>query len=213
VTGLVDLGLAIHPAADGEGRDGAETPREYFRRFLRSRATRPSDLQWYFDQALADFGQIADVQLAIEELADRLATLIGFGTVREPGDDHAVWSSDGFHLIVWVLDMPATVARLSTLSQQRDRAAQALGAASLDRVSCLIVLGGAINQRLLQDTVMLRRVQDHVRVVTAGGLMALGALIERGALGLEDARCLLRPATALADSIISVADRASTRSR
>lgn len=213
MTGLADLGVTRPgtdaPAGSKSSRDATESPREYFRSYLRLRADRPSDLRWYFDQALPDFSRSEEVRLAVEELVDRLGTLVGFDVTRE-ADDRAVWSSGGSHLLVWVLDMPMALARLSRLAHARDEAAQSLGVPALDRVTCLAVLCGAVNQRLLDDTVMLRRVQDRVRLVTVDGLQAVGATLERGGLSHEDVRCLLRPPGALADPMIALADRAAS---
>jgi hypothetical protein len=215
VTGLADLGIARRggaTASPASVRDAAlESPREYFRSYLQLRAARPSDLQWYFDQALPGFTRNPEVRLAVEELVDRLGVLVGFDAARPEGAEYGTWSSNGTHLLVWVLDMPMAVARLSRLALARDAAAQALGVPALDAVSCLVVLCGAVNQRLLDDTMMLRRVQDHVRVATADGLMTLGTAVERGGLSHDDVRCLLRPAGALVDPLIALADRASAR--
>ncbi len=203
---------AVVAAAVEQPRDPAsESPRQYLRRHLRQTAKRPSDLRWYFDQALGAFSQDAEVRLAVEELVDHLGGLLGFDVARDDPAERATWSSGHVQLLVWVLDMPMAVARLSRLAHVREAALHSPGTAADDRVSGLVVVCGPVNHRLLEDTVALRRVQDQVRLVTVDGLMALGAAVERG-LPHQDARTLLQPAGALADPLVTLVARVSSRS-
>lgn len=204
----VAAGANLATAGAGSRDPSAESPRQYFRRHLEQLAQRPSDLRWYFDQSLPSFSQDAEVRLAVEELVDRLGALMGFEVTRDESSGRATWTSGHSHLLVWVLDVPATVARLSRLAHEREAALHALAAPAADRVSCLVVVCGPLNRRLLEDTVALRRVQDHVRLVSAEGLVTLGAAVERG-VPHEDARTLLQPAGALADPLIALAGRPS----
>jgi hypothetical protein len=212
VTALADLGrLGLRlSAADvaAEPPDALESPREYFRRYLRLRAASPADLRWYFDQALPGFSHSAEVRLAVEELVDRLGALLGFETSRAEGSEWGLWSSGGSHLLVWVMDTGMTVARMSRVTRARDLAVGMLGVPAADLVSCLGVVCGPVNHRLIEDTVALRRAQDQVRLVTIDGLLALGALVERRACTHEEGLRLLRPAGAFADPLIALAGRA-----
>jgi hypothetical protein len=196
------MGVAAGPA------DALESPREYFRRYLDLRAAGPADLRWYFDQALPGFSESAEVRLAVEELVDRLGAMLGFDTSRANDSEWGRWSSGGSHLLVWALDTAMTVARMSRLVRERDLAVGTLGVPTANLVSCLVVVCGPVNHRLIEDTVALRHARGHVRLVTVDGLLALGGLMERRACTHEEALRLLRPAGAFADPLIALAGRA-----
>jgi hypothetical protein len=76
------------------------------------------------------------------------------------------------------------------------------------RATCLLVLCGDVNQRLLDDTVALRRASDHVRLVTVDSLRVLASLVEGRVVTGEGARLLLSPPGAFADPMIALTTEA-----
>ena len=187
----------------------AETPRQYFRRFLGQHAPRTSDLAWYFDQALPRFSQGADVRLAVEELIDQAGRIAGFDVVREETDGYGVWSSvGGSHVLVWVLDPATAIRQIGHAGRARDAWLAGATAPAGARATCLLVLCGEANQRLVDDTVALRRASDHVRLVTVDSLRVLASLVEGRVVTEDGARLLLSPTGAFADPMIALTTEA-----
>ena len=199
--------LGLDPAA--LDTVAAETPRQYFRRFLRQHAPRTSDLAWYFDQALPRFSQGADVRLAVEELIDQAGRIAGFDVVREETDGYGVWASaGGSHVLVWVLDAATAIRQIGHAGRARDAWLAGAAAPAGASATCLLVLCGEVNRRLLDDTVALRRALDHVRLVTVDSLRVLVSLVEGRVVTGDGARLLLAPAGAFADPMIALTTEA-----
>ena len=189
---------------------GVETPRLYFRRHLRERTARSADLTWYLGEAVPRIAGSDEVRLAVEELVDRLGTFLGFTPARDGDADHAVWSSaDGSRLVVWVVEASRAVGRVGAGLHTRDRLLGSMPIPEEDRLTCLYVVCGAVNERRIDEAVALRRASRHTRLVTIDALMAACALLERGALAHEDVLALLRPPSALADAGVALAGRAA----
>jgi hypothetical protein len=199
--------LGLDPAA--LDTTPAETPREYFRRFLSQHAPGTADLAWYFDQALPRFSEGADVHLAVEELIDQIGRIAGFDVVREETDGYGLWSSaGGSHLLVWVLEAATALRQIGHAGRARDAWLAGTAAPAGARATCLLVLCGAVNQRLLDDTVALRRASDHVRLITVDSLRVLASHVESGVVTGEGARLLLSPPGAFADPMIALTTEA-----
>ena len=195
----------VHPAHDA----AAETPREYFRRFLGLNAPGLSDLNWYFDEAVPRFGDGADVRLAVEELIDQIGRIVGFDAQRDEADGYGVWASaGGSHLLVWALDGAMALRQIGHAARSRDRLlAESTVPAGAD-ATCLFVLCGEVNRRLLDDTVALRRASDQVRLISVESLRVLAALVEGRVLTHDGARLLLSPPSAFADPMIALTTEA-----
>ena len=132
----------------GVAAAGTESPRAFFRRFLAERVLRGSDLNWYFDQALPHFGESDEVRLAVEEIVDRLARLVGFDVAREDEASHAVWTSPGGHqMLVWVLDRATAVWLEADIDTLVDR---------VRRRSTRPLLKGRDPRKVLSDLAELR---------------------------------------------------------
>lgn len=188
--------------------DGVEPPRLYFRRHLQEQTARSADLTWYLDQAVPRIAGSGEVRLAVEELVDRLGTFLGFTPARDGDADHAVWSSaDGSRLLVWVVEASRVVGRVGAGLHTRDRLLGSMPIPEEDRLTCLHVVCGAVNERHLDEAVALRRASRHTRLVTIDALMAACGLFEGGALSHDDVRALLRPPSALADAGVALAGR------
>jgi hypothetical protein len=198
VTELDLESTALHPIA-------AETPREYFRRFLSQHAPGAPELAWYFDQALPRFSEGAEVRLAVEELIDQIGRIAGFDVVRGEADGYGVWSApSGWHLLVWVLDGATATRQIGHAGRARDAWQAGATAPAGARGTCLLVLCGEVNHRLLDDTVAVRRASDHVRLITVDSLRVLASLVESRVVTTDGARILLSPAGAFADPMIAL---------
>ena len=183
----------------------SESPRQYFRRHLQCHTSTAADLTWYLDQSVPRFTGSAEVRLAVEELVDRLGSFLGFSTSRADADEHSVWASvTGQHFIVWTTDSTRAVARVGAGSHIRGRLLASPGVESDDLLTCVYVVCGAVNERLLNEAVGLRRASRQVRLVTVDALLALTRLAESGALDHDHVVTLLRPASALADATIAL---------
>ena len=187
----------------------AETPREYFRRFLSQHAPGTSDLGWYFDQALPRFSEGADIRLAVEELIDQIGRIAGFDVVREETDGYGLWSSvGGSHLLVWALDAATALRQIGHAGRARDAWLAGAAAPAGAQATCLLVLCGDVNQRVLDDTVALRRASDQVRLITVDSLRVLASLVEGRVVTVEGARLLLSPPGAFADPMVALTTEA-----
>ena len=183
-----------------------ESPRQYFRRHLQEQTSAPRDLLWYLDQSVPRFSGSAEVRLAVEELVDRLGAFLCFGVGRLDNDDYAVWTSPrGPRLVVWVESATRAVARMATMAHARTRLLASLDVARDDDLSCLCVLAGPGDERLLNEAVALRRATRELRLVSTSSLVPLAEAVEAGRLSHADVLTLLRPASALADGAIGVA--------
>ena len=63
---------------------------------------------------------------------------------------------------------------------------------------------GAVNERLLNEAVGLRRASGQVRLLTIDALSALTGLAEPGTLTHDQVVSVLRPASALADTTVAL---------
>jgi hypothetical protein len=189
-----------------------ESPRQYFRRHLQCHTSTAADLTWYLDQSVPRFAGSAEVRLAVEELVNRLGDFLGFSTSRADADEYSLWASaTGQHFIVWTMDSTSVVARIGAGSHTRDRLLVSTAVETDDQLTCVYVVCGAANERLLNEAVGLRRATRQVRLVTVEALAALTRLAESGALAHDHVVTLLRPASALADATIALLPFTSRR--
>lgn len=182
-----------------------ESPRQYFRRHLQRHTSSAADLAWYLDQSVPRFSGSAEVRLAVEEIVDRLGDFLGFSTSRADDEEHSVWASPaGQHFIVWTMEATRAVARVGAGAHTRDRLLASIAVDSEDRLTCVYVVCGTVNERLLNEAVGLRRATRQVRLLTIDALADLAALAESATLSHEQIVGVLRPASALADATIAL---------
>ena len=182
-----------------------ESPRQYFRRHLQCHTSSAADLAWYLDQSVPRFAGSSEVRLAVEEVVDRLGDFLGFSSSRTDDDEYSVWASaTGQHFIVWTVDATRAVARVGAGAHTRDRLLASIAVDSDERLTCLYVLCGAVNERLLNEAVGLRRASGHVRLLTIDALSALAGLAESLTLTHDQVVSVLRPASALADTTVAL---------
>jgi hypothetical protein len=191
--------------------DGVETPRSYFRRHLAENSASPSDLSWYFEQALPHVGESAEVLLAAEELVDRLAQLVGFRVERDDSGSAAWTSPTGHQLLVWIVDRAGAVAAIAAASRARDARLVSEHVTPWTDVTCLILVCGPVNQRGPGDALVLRRAGDHQRFSTVDALRTLAGLYERGVVSHEQLLAVLKPPSAFADPLVALLDRVADR--
>lgn len=190
----------------------AESPRQYFRRHLRTHTSSATDLTWYLDQSVPRFSGSAEVRLAVEELVDRLGDFLGFSTDRNDRDDYSVWASPtGQQFMVWAMESSRAVACVGAGSHARERMLASLTVGSDEQVTCLYVVCGAAHERLLNEAVSLRRASRHVRIVTIDALTALARMADCAALAHDQIVTVLRPASALADAAIALLPSTAAR--
>jgi hypothetical protein len=177
---------------------------------LRLHTKGTEDLTWYFIQSVPRFGTDPEVQLAVEELVDQLGRILGFEALREDDAASAVWTSPaGWHLLVWVVDAQNAATRLGKIGHARDALLAAVQVPTDDRVTCLCIVCGAANQRLLTDVLDLRRQAAHVRLIGIDALIRMAETVEHRGLSHDEVITLLRPASPFADAVVSlVASRA-----
>ncbi len=181
------------------------SPREWFRGYLRLHTRGTADLTWYFLQSVPRFGTDPEVQLAVEELVDQLGRILGFEALRDEDAGSAVWTSPaGWHLLVWVVDAQHAATRLGKIGHARDALLAAVQVPTDDRVTCLCIVCGAANQRLLTDVLDLRRQAAHVRLVGVDALIRMAETVERRGLSHDEVITLLRPASPFADAVVSL---------
>jgi hypothetical protein len=184
---------------------GTWSPREWFRGYLRLHTSGTADLTWYFIQSVPRFGSDPEVQLAVEELVDQLGRILGFEPLRDDDAASAVWTSPaGWHLLVWVVDAPSAATRLGKIGHARDAVLASVQVPTDDRVTCLCVVCGTANQRLLTDVLDLRRQSAHVRLIGIDALIRLAETAEGRGLSHDDIVALLRPASPFADRVVSL---------
>ncbi len=190
---------------DGAAPAALESPRQFFRRHLQRQTSAAADLTWYLDQSVPRFAASAEVRLAVEEMVDRLGEFLGFSATRGEQDDHAVWRSAGGHvLLVRVLDAAGVVAAIGAGLHARDRALASPVVESAGALSCLLVVCGQADERRVNEAVALRRASLHMRIIGIAALAELAGRAEAAQLGHEQVVTLLRPASALADTMMGV---------
>jgi hypothetical protein len=184
---------------------GTWSPREWFRGYLRQHIRGTGDLTWYFIQSVPRFGSDPEVQLAVEELVDQLGRFLGFEARRDDDTASAVWTSPaGRHLLVWVVDAQHAATRLGKIGHARDAVLASVQVPTDDRVSCLCIICGDANQRLLTEVLDLRRQSPHVRLIGIDALIRLAETAERRGLSHDEIVSLLRPASPFADAVVSL---------
>lgn len=189
-----------------------ESPRLFFRRHLQQRTATAADLAWYFDESTPRFAGSAEVRLAVEELVDRLGTFLGFDVARGDQDSSALWTSPlGPRLLVWVDSGTRAVATMTSALHRRTQLLATLDVARDGELTCLFVLVGTCDERLMNEAVTLRRASRQLRLISVPSLMSLTDTVDRGRFGHREALGLLRPPSALADGIVEVVAQGSTR--
>jgi hypothetical protein len=187
------------------GGVNADPPRLYFRKHLEQHTARAVDLVWFLDQSVPKFAGSAEVRLAVEELIDRLAFFLGLAPTRDDDSEYGVWSSpDGAYLVVMAVDAARAVPSVSAGLHARDQLLASIAVASEEQLTCLQVICGKANDRLLNEAVHLRRASRHVRFITVDALMRLAGLVETGTMTTDQAVGVLRPPGALADQVIAL---------
>jgi hypothetical protein len=96
------------------------------------------------------------------------------------------------------------VARVGAGAHTRDCLLASIAVDSDERLTCLYVVCGAVNERLLNEAVGFRRASGHVRLLTIDALSALTGLAESLTLTHDQVVSVLRPASALADTTIAL---------
>lgn len=188
-----------------DGGVNADPPRLYFRKHLEQNTSKAEDLVWFLDQSVPKFGGSAEVRLAVEELIDRLGFFLGLTPTRDDDSEYSVWSSpDGAYLVVMAVDAARAVPSVSAGLHLRDRLLTSIAVASEEQVTCVNVVCGTANERLLNEAVHLRRASRHVRFITVDALMRLAGLVETGKVSTNQAVAVLRPPGALADQVVAL---------
>lgn len=190
-----------------DGGVNADSPRLFFRNHLQQQTARAVDLVWFLDQSIPKFAGSAEVRLAVEELIDRLGFFLGLTTARDDGSgsDHGIWSSpDGTCLVVMAVDPTRAVPSVSAGLHARDRLLASVAVASEQQLTCLHVVCGTANERLLNEAVHLRHATRHLRFISVDALMRLAGLVEAGHVSSEQAVAVLRPPSALADPVVAL---------
>jgi hypothetical protein len=181
-----------------------ETPRQYFRRHLHQQTASAGDLVWYLDQSVPRFGTSDEVRLAVEELVDRLGEFAGFNTSRADDAGHGLWASPrGQRLIVWVEEAGRAVALVGSGTHTRTRLLGTTAVEREDQLTCLYVLVGTLDERLLNEAVALRRAGRHVRLISVPALLDLSRAAGAGLRTHDDVLAALRPPSALADDLVA----------
>jgi hypothetical protein len=111
-------------------------------------------------------------------------------------------------VLVWVLDPATAIRQIGHAGRARDAWLAGATAPAGASATCLLILCGEANQRLLDDTVALRRASDHVRLVTVDSLRVLASLVEGRVVTEDGARLLLSPTGAFADPMIALTTEA-----
>ena len=187
------------------GADQVETPRQFFRRHLLRHTATATDLSWYLEQSVPRFSGSGEVRLAVEELVDRLGDFLGFTTERREGEDFSRWASPvQQHFVVWTVDGAQCVSAVASGGAVRDRLLAALTVPSSELLTCVYVVCGDVNERRINDGVGLRRATEFTRVITIDALADLASRAGSASIGHEEAVAILKPASVLADSTISL---------
>jgi hypothetical protein len=190
----------------------AESPRIFFRRHLQQRTAAAADLAWYFDESTPRFAGSAEVRLAVEELVDRLGAFLGFGVARGDTNPCALWTSPlGPRLVVLVDTGVRAVATMTSALHRRTQLLGTLGVGRDDDLTCLFVLVGSCDERLMNDAVTLRRASRQLRLVSVPSLLSLTDAVDRGRLAHREALGLLRPCSAMADGIVELVTQGPAR--
>lgn len=189
-----------------------ESPRLFFRRHLQQRTATAADLAWYFDESTPKFAGSAEVRLAVEELVDRLGTFLGFDVARGDEDAAALWTSPlGPRLLVWADSGVRAIATMTSALHRRTQRLATLDVARDADLTCLFVLVGTCDERLMNEAVTLRRASRLLRLISVPSLMSLTGAVDRGRLAHREALGLLRPSSALADGMVEVVAQDPTR--
>lgn len=190
----------------------AESPRLFFRRHLEQRTATAADLAWYLDESTPRFAGSAEVRLAVEELVDRLGTFLGFGVARGESDASALWMSPlGPRLLVWVDSGVRAIATMTSALHRRTQLLATLDVGRDDDLTCLFVLVGTCDERLMNEAVTLRRASRQLRLISVPSLMSLTDAVDRGRLAHRETLGLLRPSSAVADGIVGVVAQGHSR--
>ena len=145
------------------------------------------------------------MRLAVEELVDRLGTFLGFDVARADPEPSALWTSPlGPRLLVWVDSGVRAIATMTSAVHRRTQVLATLHVARDEELTCLFVLVGTCDERLMNEAVTLRRASRQLRLISVPSLMSLTDAVGCGRLAHREALGLLRPPSALADAIVEV---------
>ena len=103
-----------------------------------------------------------------------------------------------------VVDPTRAIPSVSVGLHARDRLLASVAVTSEQQLTCLHVVCGAANDRLLNEAVHLRHATRYVRFITVDALMRLTGLVESRHVSAEQAIGVLRPASTLADPVVAL---------
>ncbi|HXE80041.1 MAG TPA: hypothetical protein VNK41_04770 [Vicinamibacterales bacterium] len=154
----------------------------------------------------------AEARIAAEEIVSELGRRLGFTTRRDAGEDVDVWSSPtGRALVVRPSAAGETIELIRTLSRARDRLLVQRGMPARNLMALAVVCGSLVNWREIEESSVVRRSHDHVRIIALDALLSLAEARASSSLAHTDALMLLRPQSVRADALVEIVARVSRR--
>lgn len=153
-----------------------------------------------------------DARAAVEEILSQLGSRLGFQARRDAAEDVDVWTSpSGAAVVVRAAGAGEVTDQIRILSRARDRLLVARGLAARKVTALAVVCGSLVNWRQVEEAGVVRRTQDHVRLIALDALVSLVEARANGGLAHTDALLLLRPQSVRADALVEIVTRGVRR--
>jgi hypothetical protein len=191
---------------------GDNTPRDRFRRFLKSSVSGVGEVRDYTETCLRQSGD--QYNKALQDLINHLGILLGFqvtfgryrGISGEIGYDGLWRSPSGLYLVIEVKtsDEPYVI-KTATLVGYVDALISQKEIPDWDHALGLYVIGRADSEvRQLENAILAEKRTHQIRIVSANAILLLAEMMAEYDVGHEAVLTVLRPSGPLVDPLINL---------
>jgi len=208
-TSLVEILKLVGPLDDASGTD---TPRERFRKYLKTTIQSVSDLREYIETCLRESGD--PYNRALQDLVNRAGELLGFevefgryrGVSNEIGHDGLWKSSTGLNVIVETKTSDVYTIKTSTVLGYVDNLISEKRVSDWDHALGLYVVARPDRELAqLENAIVAEKRTHQLRVISAEALLQLAELVlDYEEVGHEGVLTLLRPSGPRVDPVINL---------
>jgi hypothetical protein len=204
------LGL-VGPLDDSPGDD---TPRERFRRYLKSNVKEVGQVRDYIEGCLRRSGD--QYNRALQDLVNFTGRLLGFdvtfgryrGVQGQIGFD-GYWKSPAkFHIVVEVKTTEAYAIKTATLLNYRNKLISDGTIPDQDSAIGLYVIGKPDPEvRNLENAILGEKITQQLRIISVDSLLSLAEMRSEFGMSDEDVLAILRPSRPTIDSVVDLMGR------
>jgi hypothetical protein len=210
----ITLSKALDLAGKLDDSPGDNTPRERFRRFLKTDIVEIGQIRDYVEECLRISGD--QYNRALQDLVNHLGHFLGFdvtpgryqGIQGQIGFDGHWKSPTGFHIVVEVKTTEVFAIKAATLVGYVDRLISEKGIPSWADALGLYVVGRPDPEiRPLENAILAEKRTDQLRIISVDSLLSLAEMMNEYDIGHEDILTVMRPSGPIIDAVVDLMAR------